>query len=385
MNLESSPIQNQLTAWLLRRTATTGVRRVASLAAAIASEIGNVRDENQDRAAIARGRDRQGQDYAVVAVADGIGGMRDGATCAAIALGTFLAAVHKHAQLGSDSSEEWIRRAVSAANQAVFARYRSDGGSTLVALVVRPGHPSCWLSVGDSRIYRSKGNDLTQVSVDDTIAGQLGRSPEVAFEQSKLLQFIGMGDELEPHIAEFDDEPVNAVVLTTDGVHYLARAPGWLGQIVDNAADPGVCVKRLVDLAKWCGGPDNATAAMIALSAERELEGRPTYPCLEVWDAFGELQIVTSETVEETSSIAPRNQVTVTRQSLVTGANAPTPVSAPVVDSLPTKPERVISKTRSGKRDHKDKGSTGKRGKGATKSPETSAPQLHMEFPTKSK
>lgn len=384
MNPIIQPIQNQLTAWLLRRTAPTGVRRVASLAAAVASEIGNIRDENQDRVAIARGRDKQGRDYAVVAVADGIGGMRDGSTCAAMALGTFLASVYQYGQSGSSSSEDWIRYAVNAANRAVYTSFRGDGGSTLVALLVRPGQPACWLSVGDSRVYRSTGKDLTQVSVDDTIAGQLGKSPEAAFEQSKLLQFIGMGDGLEPHIAEFDSEPVDAVVLTTDGVHYLAHTPGWLGQIVGNAPDPGMCVKRLVDLAKWCGGTDNATVAMITLPVDWEPEDRPPYPCFEVWDAFGELQIIASETTRETSSMEPHHRVPANGQSSATAPDVFTPLSVPSVGSQPSKPEPVVPKTRRSKGSRKPKSSTGKREKGATKSSETKTPQLFVDFPTKS-
>lgn len=378
------PLQNQLTAWLLRRTAPTGVRRVASLAAAVASEIGNVRDENQDRVAIARGRDKQGRDYAVVAVADGIGGMRDGSTCAAMALGTFLASVYQQGQSGSGSSEDWIRYAVNAANQAVFTSFRGDGGSTLVALLVRPGEPACWFSVGDSRVYRSTGNDLTQVSVDDTIAGQLGKSPEAAFEQSKLLQFIGMGDGLEPHIAEFDGEHVDAVVLTTDGVHYLAHTPGWLGQIIGNAPDPGMCVKRLVDLAKWCGGTDNATIAMITLPVNWEPEDRPSYPCFEVWDAFGELQIITSETTRETSSTGPHHRASETGQSPATAPDVLRPVSVPSVGNQPSNPGPVPPKTRRSKGSRKARNSTAKREKGAAESSETIAPQLFVDFPTKS-
>ena len=45
----------------MRRTAPSGVRRVASLTAAVASELGGVREDNQDRVAIARGRDRLGR------------------------------------------------------------------------------------------------------------------------------------------------------------------------------------------------------------------------------------------------------------------------------------------------------------------------------------
>ena len=385
MALGISLLQNQLTTWLLRKTATTGVRRVASLGAAIASETGNVRAENQDRAIIARGRDGQGRNYAVVAVADGIGGMRDGATCAAIAIGAYLAAIDRHAQLVSDSSDDWVRQAVVAANQAVFARFRGDGGSTLVALLVRPGRPTCWLSVGDSRVYRSTGKELAQVSVDDTIAGQLGKSPDAAFDQSRLLQFIGMGDDMEPHIAEFDDEAVEAVVLTTDGVHYLAPAPGWLGQIVGNAPDPGLCVKRLVDLAKWCGGPDNATAAMIAFSAVGVSEGSPHYACLEVWDAFGELQIVSNETVQEASLPGHQHKVSVSSPSSVTKPGAVTPVSATAIGRHPTKSGRDISKTRRKKDTHLAKRSTGKQNKADAKSSDTDVPQLLMEFPNKSR
>ena len=383
MNLGKSPIQNQLTAWLLRRTSTVGVRRVASLAAAVASEIGNVRDENQDRAVIARGRDRQGRDYTLVAVADGIGGMRDGATCAAMGIGAFLAALHQHAQMGSDSSEDWIRRAINTANEAVYTRFRGDGGSTLVALLVRPGHTACWLSVGDSRVYLSTEKYLTQISVDDTIAGQLGKSPEAALEQSKLLQFVGMGEDLEPHIADLDNKPVDAVILTTDGVHYLAPTPGLLEQIVSNAPDPGVCVKRLVDLAKWCGGPDNATVAMIALSADRESETRPTYPCLEVWDAFGELQILVNENGREVTSAVDNHPVQVVGQSSTTTPVVSSPVLAGEMDIPPKKFKPETSKTRRSKGTRKAKNSTHKRDKDIAESSEGEKQQLFMEFPTK--
>lgn len=383
MNPETQLIQHQLTTWLLRRTAPTGVRRVASLAAAVASEIGSVRKENQDRAIIARGTDKQGRDFAIVAVADGIGGMRDGANCAAIALGTYVASMYQHARSGAGSSEDWIRRAVNAANQAVFTKFRGDGGSTLVALLVRPGYPACWLSVGDSRVYRSTGESLTQVSVDDTIAGQLGKGSEATFEQSKLLQFIGMGDELEPHIAAFDVGSTDAVLLTTDGVHYLAPTPGWLGRIADNAPDPGMCVKRLVDLAKWCGGHDNATVAMIALSVDRETEGMPLYPCLEVWDAFGELQIISNETALETSSMARHRQDPIVGQASVTAPDAPTPAPISAKENPPTNIEQEIPKTRRSKGTRKAKNLTGKRGKGATESSETEVPQLFVDFPTK--
>lgn len=376
MTQEKLHIQTQLTNWLLRRTAQGGVRRVAPLAAAIASELGNVRKDNQDRAVVARGRDRDGRDFAVVAVADGIGGMREGAICASMAIGALVATLHQQARSGEIEGDRWIREAVFAADKAVFTRYRADGGSTLVALVIRPGFGVHWVSVGDSRVYSYIGNSLTQSSVDDTIAGQLGKNIEGASEQSRLLQFVGMGSDLEPHISEVSLGGVETAILTTDGVHYLASSPNWLGQIVSNAPDIGACVKRLVELAKWCGGPDNATVAMISLSENWDTDDRPAYPCLEVWDAFGELQIVLDypstkvEAVQhpqvigypagpQPSNTQPKNLVTEVTKSIVE--------TSPAVSNAVKKP-KVSSK---------------KKAKAPAKVRQEDAPQLSMKFPTK--
>ncbi len=222
--------------------------------------------------------------------------MRDGASCAALTIGAFVAALDHRAQQDILDAKNWIRCAAMDANQAVFKQFRGEGGSTLVALVMRPGCDIHWVSVGDSRVYSTTDRHLVQVSIDDTIAGQLGKGVDAAYEQSKLLQFIGMGSELEVHLGEFDSGQVDAVVLTTDGIHYLASTPSWMGQIVSNASDPGVCVKRLADLANWCGGPDNATVAMMSLKSDGESGDKPAYPCLEIWDPFGELQIISGFT-----------------------------------------------------------------------------------------
>ena len=377
MNPNALLIQNQLTMWLLRRTPANGVRRVASLSAAIASDLGNAREDNQDRVSIARGRDRQGREYALVAVADGIGGMQDGGTCAAMTIGAFITAIDQRAQNAGnnlDHPDEWLREGAHAANQAVFSKFRASGGSTLVALLVRHGFPPYWLSVGDSRVYCIDNKALTQTSIDDTIAGQLGKSPEDASEQSRLLQFVGMGADLEPHTAKINADSADAVILTTDGVHYLAPSPGWLGQIVRHSPDPGVCVKRLIDLAKWCGGPDNATVAMITLPVDMQSEILPSYPCLEVWDAYGELQII---------SPAPTKESSYLMTSL--GEISATPVTRldPVIDEHPSSPVPEQSKSRRGKSPRKSKKSTGEQSKDPDKLTEPEPPQLHMEFPKK--
>ncbi|TWC38623.1 serine/threonine protein phosphatase PrpC [Pseudomonas sp. SJZ079] len=376
MNYLNTPLESRLTAWLSRRTAPTGVRRILSLAAAVASEIGNVRSENQDRVAIARGWDSHGEEFVVAAVVDGMGGMRNGAECAALSLGTFLVALNQYAQSASDHTDEWMRRAVHAANNAVYSKFRGEGGATLVAVLIHQGRPVHWLSVGDSRVYRLAGKDLVQVSVDDTIAGQLGKSADASADQSKLLQFIGMGgDDLEPHIDDFNGEQVDAVVLTTDGVHYLAPSPGWLGRIVVNSPDAGSCAKRLIELAKWCGGHDNATVAMISFTSDSELESFPGYPRLDVWDAFGELQMLFDVKID----VSARGL----RQEVLKVQRVPSKIE--LDEAAQAAGADDSSKDRRVKRIVKAKSSVSQKNKALDEAPEKDAPQLFMEFPNKNK
>lgn len=383
MNIGSPLIQDQLTTWLLRRTPSSGVRRIASLYAALASDVGDVRAVNQDRAVVVRGRDQQGREYVLVAVADGIGGMQDGGTCAAMTIGAFVAAVDRLAQNPETNRhpEEWLRECSHAANQVVYSRFRASGGATLVALLVLNGAPPYWLSIGDSRVYCMDDRTLTQVSIDDTIAGQLGKSPEDASEQSRLLQFVGMGLDLEPHIAQIDEGSVK-VTLTTDGVHYLATSPGWLGQIIRHSPDPGVCVKRLVDLAKWCGGPDNATVAMIGLPIAIQVGPTPDYLCLEVWDAYGELQLVRSPPSHALSNNISSS--TVLSQSTPPSATPPIVSLEPVPDDPASSPIAAQSKRRRGKGARKPKTPAGEPSLAKDKPDELDdLPQLYIEFAIK--
>jgi hypothetical protein len=244
-------------------------------------------------------------------------------------------------------------------------------------VLIRPNYPAVWLSVGDSRVYFTSGSGLVQLSVDDTIAGQLGKKEDAEIEQSKLLQFIGMGSDLEPHIEKIYGDPEGSVILTTDGVHYLDKSPGWLGRIVFNSPDPGVCVKRLVELASWCGGPDNASVAVMPVHSDWDLCVKPSYECLEVWDAFGELQLI--------SESAPRanftkQQENVSRPPVVASSVAPV-VAAPRAGR--SNQSSSTRKTSSDKASSKVKPTPVKKEKNPPKNVKSEVPQLLMDFPNK--
>lgn len=363
----------------MRRTPSGGVRRVVPIAAALATDVGEIRRENQDRVAIARGRDRLGRPFAIAALADGIGGMQQGAECAALALGSLFATIASEARASIDS-RQWLLRGIHQANNDVHARVHGEGGATISVALISGNGPIHWASVGDSRVYVSDASSLKQVSVDDTIAGQLGRVGEAGFNQSKLIQFIGIGEPLEASVSDLAPQESTAIFLTTDGVHFLDSTP-WFGQLVKHAPDPGVCVRRLVELSRWCGGPDNATAAMLSLGAAID-DGMPNIDgCLEVWDPFGELQVI----------VAPLRPSTSPSQPLAPVAAKP----APAPDVLPPEavaeasveveaPQEATAAGATKKGRSVRKGKSAAKGQPAEKSQErTTVPQLLIEFPNK--
>ncbi|SFF09373.1 hypothetical protein SAMN04488523_1182 [Sulfitobacter brevis] len=167
-------VENALSQWLLRQTSDHGLRRVALFGGALASEIGNVRQDNQDKAVWVRASDSNGRQFTAVVVADGMGGMREGEKCASTAIGAFVSSLISTADRFSNTIN-WVTSALNNANDAVFEGYQGKGGTTVVALVVREQSRPVWASAGDSRVYSFTSQKLRQLSIDDTIAGQLGK------------------------------------------------------------------------------------------------------------------------------------------------------------------------------------------------------------------
>lgn len=289
----NSYLQHRVYDWLLRETNKLGVRRVSPLGGAIASDVGNVRKNNQDKAAIIRAHNRSGAPYALVLLADGMGGMEEGEACAALTIAAIISSVERDLRDCGASELDTLNRAVRYANQEVFLRYRSTGGSTIVCAILSQDNKVAWASAGDSRIYLSGTSELQQITVDDTLAGQMKRRGPVPREHTKLIQYVGMGEHFEPHVGWLNYLDGEQLVLASDGVHYLAEAGACFQQVVTNAQESGVAAKRLVEVASWCGGEDNASVAIIRLPVRIDASVLEA-GSLQLWDSFGELDIQTT-------------------------------------------------------------------------------------------
>jgi len=248
---------------------------------AIASDLGVKRTENQDRAAVMKFRSPTAL-YTLAAVVDGMGGMRDGEQAAELAISTFFNSVLGSIHLGSEHA---ITQATLAANNAVFAFANGKGGSTLSALLLCSDDVNVTVNVGDSRIYAKDSvlNRLIRLSVDDSLAEAVGGSG------TELLQFIGMGEGIKPHVAPLKSE-VSQIYLTTDGVHYIE--PKTLSDIVENADRVNQIVERLIATARWCGGPDNASICAVDLELLTFEEHVDDTTVIKVSDPYTSMQFI---------------------------------------------------------------------------------------------
>ena len=276
--------QQKIEAWLSRRAPDRAVNHCFDLSVVLATDVGIRRTENQDRVAALRigAKVTRGRPLIAVAVADGMGGMRDGAKCATLALSSFFSA------LVSQRNYDTERRAMSAisyANDAVFQFANAKGGTTLSAIVFDHELRAFVVHVGDSRIYSFGGGikGIDRLTIDDSLEEAVGGHGR------ELLQFVGMGEGMRPHIRSIP-LGIQTLAITTDGIHFIGTE--ILGSILLNASDLKAASERLSALARWCGGHDNASSALINLESLAQTMKEGGDEGIQVWDPFGALTAI---------------------------------------------------------------------------------------------
>jgi serine/threonine protein phosphatase PrpC len=268
-------LTNRISRFLANRTSSRASERSGEYV--VASSVGFVREENQDAALIVKARYHVGaaeRDFDLAVVCDGLGGMKQGAEAAVLGLSTFAARLIRSSRA---SVEDRLLSGLREANAQIFKLLRGSGGTTLSAVLTGRSGESTICHVGDSRIYSVSSAELRQLTHDDTIGAALNKEGSLAHEprDTRLLQFVGMGDDLEAHIFPLRLADTKAYLLTSDGAHDLPH--GLLQRVVLAARQNFEVARRLVQLSEFLGGLDNATVAAIpssfAAESDRPSEG----------------------------------------------------------------------------------------------------------------
>jgi len=283
--------QEHIYNWLSRKELPTSVQKISNLPIALGSDVGLVRKENQDRVACARILNNQCPIFISV-VCDGMGGMTDGSACAALAISTFINSLSENR---APNIESKLKSAIKQANDTVYKIFKGEGGSTLSAFAIQGTGTIVGVNVGDSRIYIIQNGKLCQLSKDDTLAGQMPSANEFNYRHNELLQYIGMGEGIEPNLITFPPlESISNILLTSDGLHRIGNFS--MESVVKNSPAEGASIARLLSISKWFGGVDNASIILASelnsLIPESQMEQGQIF---EIWDNVSGLALFKQE------------------------------------------------------------------------------------------
>lgn len=297
IKVASDQLRKRIEGWLNREAGRrTGRLYATRLGTAVGTTIGR-RAENQDRCLImtASFPKTPERDFVLAAVCDGMGGMAHGGAYASLALGAFVASVVHGVDEAPDAR---LMAAVGKANDAVHDDQTGHGGATLSAVFAAPDSGITAVNVGDSRIYGVDADSkLTQLTTDDTLAAHLsalrGGDHSDIPKGDQLVQYIGMGPGLEPHIIPIDaDEPPDHLLITSDGAHYFDQ--DVMQRVLGAAEDAEEAVGRLMTLSEWLGGRDNAAAIMAPVGGLTAFapDNPPDHDLIEIWGPFGKVEFL---------------------------------------------------------------------------------------------
>src|SRR5438105_11873621 len=219
--------------------------------AGAATDVGKVRDHNEDRSIVERR-----QDMLVVAVADGVGGMHGGDVASESAIAELTKAYFERG--GKDIGKDLVE-AMKAANTAVLATAEEKGlkgaSTTLVAAAIR-GRRVAIGNLGDSRAYLLHQGTLRQITRDHT--GSVNRS---------ITRFAGDARGAKPDLFTERLGPGDRLLLCSDGVTIHLEPKDIVPLLA--AGDAEEAARSLVSEAVQRGGRDNATAVVVVAAPRR--------------------------------------------------------------------------------------------------------------------
>jgi len=209
-------------------------------------------------------------------VCDGMGGHAAGQIASELACKTFL---HTYLNHMSADPIEAARTAVQHANRfvrdaAAAIPDRRGMGCTLSALLLVQDS-AIVVQVGDSRIYRLRGESLERLTRDHTFAEELVRGGYMDRETAErdprshvLTRAIGAEEAVEPDIESQDLQAGDTFLLCSDGVTNLL-SDEEIAQLL--SLPPSQSAWEIVNRALAAGGHDNATALVVRVDTVESL------------------------------------------------------------------------------------------------------------------
>ncbi len=207
---------------------------------------------------------------ALFVVADGMGGMGGGDVASQTAVAEIFERYYADPSLDALSA---LRQALEYANTAVRAQAERVKlpriGSTAAGLALLPDGEAVLFNVGDSRVYRVQRGFIELLSRDQSVlqhqidAGLISEEEARGARNVNVTAFIGQPTPIQPVFNRVQAEPGDVFLLCSDGLWDLVEPQEMLSIVRRMSAD--AAARRLIELARQRGGPDNITVIIVRL------------------------------------------------------------------------------------------------------------------------
>jgi len=251
-----------------------------SLQAATLTDPGRVRDHNEDCI-------ESRPDIGLYVLADGMGGYNAGEVASGMATSLIADGLQELwnprdvARMGRDESkalsERLIKEQIARANSAIFTTSQNNPecagmGTTLVVChffdnFVTVAH------IGDSRLYRLRGEAMEQVTRDHSLLQEQLDSGLITPEEAKLSQnknlvtrALGIDPTVEPEVHVYETQVDDTYVLCSDGLSDMVEDEEIRLTLVTLRNNPNLTVQQLIQAANDNGGRDNISAMLIRVA-----------------------------------------------------------------------------------------------------------------------
>ena len=242
------------------------------------SAVGMVRAGNEDSAMTSN---------FLVAVADGMGGHAAGEVASKIAIRATAAIAKslRNKDLAQGESDELLANSIAQIDLALAQSVDDNPllagmGTTLSALFLRDGSIAL-LHIGDSRIYRLRGNNFEQLTNDHTVIqelldqGTITQAEIATHPQRSVLTQVLMGEGRHlPALTTLEIKADDRFLLCSDGLTGVLSDKEI--KAILKGKGRGTAVDALIEAAHLNGAPDNVTV-IVADLLENDVQEPESY------------------------------------------------------------------------------------------------------------
>lgn len=242
---------------------------------------GKVRSHNEDSLACI-------PKLGLAILADGMGGYNAGEVASGICVSLLeaelreaLSGGHRSGKeaSGPAAAESLLREHVLRANSSVYRAAQSKPeyagmGTTLVMGLFRGGQVTV-AHIGDSRLYRLRGEALEQLTRDHSLLQEQIDNGIITPEQAWVSQnrnlvtrALGVDGFVEPEVRSYEIKGDDVYLFCSDGLNDMVRDDEIRMALMTMQSNLHLAANHLVDMANDAGGRDNVSVILVKVRRE---------------------------------------------------------------------------------------------------------------------